>query len=232
MWRWSLKVTFWLLDISSKLRSETAELWLWGIDDRGNRCLVIDKNFVDYFYVVIEERVAPSKVAEEIRKALAASIVKIEVASRRFFGNPVQTLKVYCRNPEEIAKLARLLRSFEGVKECLEDDVRLSMRYLIDNNVVPCGWHDVEVTEEKNVSGVRTDKVYQANAAPQLLENQEVPPLRILSFSTICYSREGTPKPNRNPVIIISAVTGNGEEKQFFADEKRNDRQLQISIGL
>jgi DNA polymerase I len=226
VWRWSLKVTFWLLDISSKLRSETAELWLWGIDDRGNRCLVIDKNFVDYFYLVIEEGVAPSKVAEDIRKALAASIMKTEVASRLFFGKPVQTLKVYCRNPKETAKLARSLRSFEGVKECLEDDVRLSMRYLIDNNVVPCGWHEAQVMEEKNVSSVRIDKVYQAEAAPQLLENQEVPPLRILSFSTICYSREGTPKPNRNPVIIISAVTGNAEEKQFFADEKRNDKQL------
>jgi DNA polymerase I len=145
-----MKVTFWLLDISSKLRSSTAELWLWGVDDKGNRCLVIDKNFIDYFYAVVEEQFDPSKVAEEIRKVLAESIVKTEVAQRRFFGKPVQTVKVYCRNPKDTAKLARSLRSFEGVKECLEDDVRLSMKYLIDNNVVPCEWHEVDAVEEKN----------------------------------------------------------------------------------
>ena len=221
-----MKVTFWLLDISSKLRSSTAELWLWGVDDKGNRCLVIDKNFVDYFYAVIEKEFDPSKVAEEIRKALAGSIVKTEVAQRRFFGKPVQTVKVYCRNPKDTAKLARSLRSFEGVKECLEDDVRLSMRYLIDNNIVPCEWHEVDAAEEKNTLGIRTDKVYQAKAPPQLLEKQEVPPLRVLGFSMTCYSHEGTPKPDRNPVIIISTATSSGVEKQFFADEKENDKTI------
>jgi DNA polymerase I len=221
-----MKVTFWLLDISSKLRSSTAELWLWGVDDKGNRCLVIDKNFIDYFYAVVEEQFDPSKVAEEIRKVLAESIVKTEVAQRRFFGKPVQTVKVYCRNPKDTAKLARSLRSFEGVKECLEDDVRLSMKYLIDNNVVPCEWHEVDAVEEKNALGVRTGKLYQAKAPPQLLEKQEVPPLRVLSFSMICYSHEGTPKPDRNPVVIISTATGNGVEKQFLADEKGNDKTI------
>jgi DNA polymerase I len=221
-----VKVTFWLLDINSETKNGTTELWLWGIDDKGNRVLVIDRNFVDYFYAVVEESFDPENVAEEIRKALAAAIVKLEVAPRRFFGKPVQTVKVYCRNPSDTAKLARTLRNLEGVKECLEDDIRLSMRYLIDNNVVPCGWHEAEAREEKNAFGVRIDKVYEAKASPQLLEKSEVPTLRVLSFSMTCYSREGSPKPDRNPVIIISTATGNGEEKQFLADEKRNDKTL------
>jgi DNA polymerase I len=139
-----VKVTFWLLDVNSETKNGTTELWLWGIDDKGNRVLVIDRNFVDYFYALVEEGFDPANVAEEIRKALAAAIVKLEVVPRRFFSKPVQTVKVYCRNPSDTAKLARTLRNFEGVKECLEDDVRLSMRYLIDNNVIPCGWHEVE----------------------------------------------------------------------------------------
>jgi DNA polymerase I len=221
-----VKVTFWLLDINSESKNDTAELWLWGIDDKGNRVLVIDRNYVDNFYAVVEEGFDPSNVAEEIRKALATSIVKLEVAPRRFFGKPVQTVKVYCGNPGDTAKLARKLRTFEGVKKCLEDDIRLSMRYLIDNNVVPCGWHEVEATEEKNTLGVRTGKVYAAKAPPQQLEKAEIPPLRVLSFSMVCYSREGSPKPDRNPAIIISTAASNGEEKQFIADEKRSDRTL------
>jgi DNA polymerase I len=221
-----VKVTFWLLDINSETKNDTTELWLWGIDDKDNRVLVIDRNFVDYFYAVVEVGFDPSNVAEEIRKALASAIVKLEVAQRRFFGKPVQTLKVYCRDPSDTAKLARTLRNFEGVKECLEDDIRLSMRYLIDNNVVPCSWHEVEAMKEKNTLSVRIDKVYEAKAPPLLLEKSEVPPLRVLSFSMTCYSREGSPKPDRNPVIIISTATGNGEEKQFLADDKGNDKTL------
>ena len=221
-----MKVTFWLLDINSETQNGVAELGLWGIDENGERVLVIDRNFVDYFYAVIEENVAPSNVAEKIRKTFAASIVKLEVVSRKLFGKPVQTVKVYCKNPSDTAKLAKALRNFEGVKECLEDDIRLSMRYLIDNHMVPCGWHEVDVEEKKNTLDVRIDKVYEAKAPPQLQGRTEVPLLRVLSFSMTCYSREGFPKPDRNPVIIISTVTGNGEEKQFLADEKRNDKTL------
>ncbi len=38
----------------------------------------------------------------------------------------------------KILKLARTLRNLEEVKAYLEDDVRLSMRHLTNNNVVPC----------------------------------------------------------------------------------------------
>ena len=40
----------------------------------------------------------------------------------------------------------------------------------------------------------------------------------------ICYSREGSPKPDRNPVLIISTSISNGETKQFIADEDKNDK--------
>ena len=81
------------------------------------------------------------------------SIVKMEVADRRFFGKPVTAIKVCCKVATETGKLAKQLRSVEGVKECLEDDIRAAMRYLIDNNVVPCGWHEVDAEEEENSGG-------------------------------------------------------------------------------
>jgi DNA polymerase I len=221
-----VKLTFWLLDISTKTVNDTAELWLWGITENGNRVLVIDRNFVDYFYAVVKEGFDPSQVAEKIIKTHGAAFVKAEVAERRFFGKPVQTVKVYCRNPSEETKLARALRSVEGVKDCLEDDIRLSMRYLIDNNIVPCSWHTADADEEKNTQNVRADKIYAVKSPPKLLDKTDVPPLRTLSFYMTCYSHEGTPKPDRNPVIIISTATGTGEEKQFLPNQDNNDKPL------
>ncbi len=222
-WRCVVKVTFWLLDINSESNAAGAELWLWGIDSQGNRVLVIDRGFLDYFYVVVEDGYDPSKVAEELERTQGVAIVKLEVAERRFFGKPVQTVKVYTG---DVAKLAKTVRKLEGVKDCLEDDIRLSMHYLIDNNIVPCSWHEVEATEEKNASGVRADSTYAAKAPPKLLEKTDVPSLRILSFSMTCYSRAGSPKPEKNPVILISTATNSGEEKQFTADEDKNDTPL------
>ena len=223
-----MKITFWLLDINPKIDNGngTVELWLWGIDSAGNRVLVVDRNFIAYFYAVVAEGFDASKLAEAIMNTYGSSIVKVEVAPRRFFGKPVQTIKVYCKVATETGKLAKQLRSLEGVKDCLEDDIRASMRYLIDNNVVPCGWHEVEATEEENTESVRVAKVYAAKAPPKQLENVAVPSLRILGFSMICYSREGSPKPDRNPVLIISTSTNNGETKQFIANEDKNDKPV------
>ena len=223
-----MKVTFWLLDLNYEVKDHTPEVWLWGIDDSGDRVLVIDRNFLAYFYVVLEEDADPARVIEEIEagKAEYPFITKLETVERRFFGKPVRVVKVYCRDPNLVSKYVRVLRKLEGVKECLEDDIRYSMRYLIDNDVVPCGWHEIEANEETNDLGVQVDKVYVAESFPKFVEKTEVPQLRILGFSTICYSKEGSPKPERNPVIIISVATSQGEEKQFLASEDKNDKPV------
>jgi DNA polymerase I len=223
-----VKVCFWLLDINPKIDNDkgTIELWLWGIDSAGNRVLVVDRNFVAYFYAVVKEGFDVSKTADAIMSGCGSSIVKVEAVERRFFGKPVQAIKVSCKVATETGKLAKQLRSVEGVKDCLEDDIRASMRYLIDNNVVPCGWHEVEATEEENSEGVRVAKVYAAKEPPTQADNVDVPSLRVLGFSMICYSREGSPKPDRNPVLIISTSASNGETKQFITGEDKNDKPV------
>ncbi len=207
-----MKIKFWLLDVNYEVKEHTPEIWLWGVDDFGNRVLVIDRNFLAYFYAVVEDKADATKVVEEIEaeRIQYPSVTKLEVVERRFFGKPVKAVKVYCRDPNFVSKYSKAFRQFEGVKGCLEDDIRCSMRYLIDNNVVPCGWHEIEVTEEANTLGVQVDKVYTVKSVPKFIEKTEAPQLRILGFSTICYSKEGSPKPDRNPVVIISVATNNG----------------------
>jgi DNA polymerase I len=226
-----MKITFWLLDVNYEVKNNIPEVWLWGIDDSGKRVLIIDRNFLAYFYAVVEDGADPAKVIEEIRKEQDPFIVKLEVVERKFFGKPVKAIKVYCKDPNFIPKYAKAFRKLEGVKDCLEDDIRYSMRYLIDNNVVPCGWHEIEAAEETNTRGVQVDKVYTAKTHPKLLEKAEAPQLKILGFSAIYYSREGSPKPDRNPVIIISVATNRGEEKQFLADDKNDKPVLEAFIN-
>ena len=133
----AVKVTFWLLDINPKIDNDngTVELWLWGIDANGNRVLVVDRNFTAYFYAVVQEGFDPSKTAKEIMNAYASSIVNVEVVERRFSGKPLQAIKVYCKNSTETGKLAKQLRSLEGVKDCLVK--RLPRRRHSRSNAIP-----------------------------------------------------------------------------------------------
>ncbi|MGA9387310.1 MAG: 3'-5' exonuclease, partial [Candidatus Bathyarchaeia archaeon] len=182
-----MKVTFWLLDVNYDVGDKGSEIWLWGVDSSGKRMLIVDRNFLAYFYAVVNENADPSRVAKEIEAGHYSSVVKLEIVERRFFGKPVRAVKVYCKDPDVLPKYARALRGLEGVSDCFEDDVRFSMRYLIDNNVVPCGWHEVEVTEEMPKMDVHVDNIYEARSKPKLLGKSDVPQLRIMGFTTVYY---------------------------------------------
>jgi len=170
-----MKIKFWLLDVNYEVKEHTPEIWLWGVDDFGNRVLVIDRNFLAYFYAVVEDKADATKVVEEIEaeRTQYPSVTKLEVVERRFFGKPLKAVKVCCKDPQSMSKYSKAFRTFEGVKGCLEDDIRCSMRYLIDNNVVPCGWHEIEVTEEANTFSVQVDKIYAAKSIPKFIQKTD-----------------------------------------------------------
>ena len=224
-----MKLTFRLLDVNYEVKDHKPEVWLWGIDDKENRVLVIDREFTPYFYAVLNEGISPESVMESInaRKNELPYITKIEITEKKYFGKKVKALKIYCQDPELLQKYAKRIEKIEGVNRCLEDDIRYSMRYLIDNEVTPCGWHTLEVEEIANKQNLQVDRVYLAKSKPKCCkEIHEVPKLRILGFSIICYSPKGSPKPERNPVVIISSMTNTGEEKQFVAETSESDGKI------
>jgi DNA polymerase I len=222
----SVKVVFWLLDINPKVDGDKVELWLWGIDAKGSRLLLVDRNFTAYFYVMLHGGADPAQVTEAIRSVAAGEVAETQVVSRRFFGKPVTAIKVSCKDATQTGKIAKKLRKLDGVSDCLEDDIRAAMRYLIDNGVVPCSWHEAEVLPQENTQNVRAAQVYVLQSPPKPLDNPLVPKLRMLAFSIICYSREGTPKPDRNPVVMISTAASSGEERRFTADADKTEKQL------
>ncbi len=216
----SEKCRFWLLDVNHESRDGKPEIWMWGIDDRGRRVLIIDRDFTPYFYLVLGAQETPETVLERVRQKQAElpSVVGFELTVRRFFGQPVYAVKVVCRDLDRVPELVEALSGVEGVERCLENDVRYSMRYLVDNDVASCGWHEVEASEEENSSRTQVDKVFVAKSAPKKIQLETAPKLRILSFHAIYYASRGTPKPDRDPVLVVATVTDKGERKQFVAE--------------
>ena len=60
------KKTFWLLDVNYEVNDHRPEVWIWGISEDGKRILIIDRNFLAYFYLQIKEKENPQAVMERI----------------------------------------------------------------------------------------------------------------------------------------------------------------------
>lgn len=227
-----MAIAFWLLDVNYEVRECKPEMWIWGIDDRRQRILIIDRSFHTYFYLVVNDGYNPQTVMERVtaQKTEFPSVLKLESVKRKYFGKPVNAVKVYCQDPDVVAQYAKTMAKIEGVKESLEDDIRYSMRYLIDNAMSLCGWHEIEVEQTKNTLGVQVDKLYVAKTFPKSIERAEIPELKVLGFSTLAYSPKGAPKPEKDPVAIISIATNTGEEAQFVAQKSDDKLALEAFV--
>lgn len=222
-----MRLSFYLLDINYELANNIPEIRLWGINDEEKRVLIIDRNFSSYFYLLPTEDADPNAIVKEIksRQAQFSLISTVKIEDRKYFGKPVKAIKVVCKNPDAVTNYAKVLAKINGIKDYLEEDIRYSTQYLIDNELLPCGWHEVEVEEIKKELAVRVDQVYLAKGSPKLIEKIKPPKLRILGFSIVCYSKIGAPKAEKDPVIIISTATNTGENRQFVA-KNSNDKQV------
>ena len=61
-----MEKTFWLLDVNYEVKNHQPEVWIWGIGDDGKRILIIDRNFLAYFYIVVDDKEKPQAVIERI----------------------------------------------------------------------------------------------------------------------------------------------------------------------
>ncbi|OYT52093.1 DNA polymerase [Candidatus Bathyarchaeota archaeon ex4484_135] len=214
---------FWLLDLNYEVINHEPEVWLWGITDGGKRVLLIDKGYLPYFYAVLEEGADPEAVLERVRGLVKADPLmrSAELVERKYFGRPVRAIKVVCQDPEQLEKQAKKVAKVEGVKECLEDDIRYSMSYLIDKGLRPCGWHSAKVRplEQERFKDVQVDAVYEVVEGPVTIEEHVPPELRLMAFYMLAYSPKGSPRPEKNPVVVISVMTGDGDLRTFVAKE-------------
>ncbi|RLG63413.1 DNA polymerase II, partial [archaeon] len=106
----------------------------------------------------------------------------------------------------------------------LEADIRFYMRYMLDNNVYTCSWNTIEVEEVPNKEKWQVDAVYLAKSTPSRANRDGIPELRVLAFDIECYNPRGTPKPDRDPIIMIGIATNRGDRIVLKADDLNDSR--------
>ena len=220
-----MKLKFWILDVNYGLVGSIPVIRLWGIAEDGSRIVVLDRSFRPYFYLLVEEGREEDVKRTVEKHASRFRILKVEVVDKRYFGRPVKALKVTCQIPKDVPRIREELVRLPGVKEVLEADIRFYMRYMIDNDIYPSAWHEVEAEEVEKPADWDIEKVYLAKRPPKFVTSDAPPPLLVYAFDIECYNKLGEPIAERDPVIIIASATNKGD-KAIFAAEDKNDRTI------
>lgn len=216
-----MKLKFYLLDVSYEIHGGVPTILLWAITDEGRRVLVVDKSFRPYFYAILEEGVNEHEVSNKI-KVLSrgdSPITFIEFGHKRYYGKPVKVAKVTTVKPEAVRDYRELVKKIKGVVDVVEADIRFSMRYILDNDTPPCQWYEAEVEPLEGFSGYRVSSVYGLVSKLRPIDRTIPPKLRVLALDIEVYNPRGAVDPSRDPVIVVSLATSDGDTRLITASE-------------
>ncbi|MCD6248281.1 MAG: DNA polymerase [Hadesarchaea archaeon] len=167
----------------------------------------IDPNFRPYFYVIADR---PSRVAKAISKLEVEKGGKtvrarsVEVVKRALLGKEIQAIKVTFDHPNDVAPLRHEIGDFHEVQGIYEFDIPLERRYLIDHGLVPMSGIEIR--------GEPQDGKIIVREAPAHVEVPE-PELNVMSFDIEVYNPTGNPRPEKDPIIMISLADNRGLRK-------------------
>lgn len=223
-------VKFWLLDINDVLIDGAPAIRLWGIDEAGRRVVIRDRNFSPRFFLLANPGEDPASVLEGVERLSKelGGISELGLERRRYFGRERDVVRVVFKDHKSLAKGAEAFPKAKGVEGVLEDDIRFSMKYMIDGDVWPCSWHEVEAREVPIEPGIRVDRAYEAVSPPRVVEPRgDGPNLRSLAFSILCPGSRGSPRPSADPVRGIFVKIGSGEVEAFLAEGDRDSSAIE-----
>ncbi|MEM2863936.1 MAG: DNA polymerase domain-containing protein [Candidatus Bathyarchaeia archaeon] len=215
-----MKARFWLLDLDQTEEGGSQLIRLWGIIN-GEPSILLDKGFRPFFYLALEDGIDPAKVLEFTRERSKGSDVSVEVKDGRLFGREVKLIHVDCSCSTPLQELAAKLSKTEGVRGPVFDDVRPSMQYILSGRASPSSWN------EATLKPVNDDGSYKAYIVEEVKGSSEdaPPPLKLLAFDILCLSEAGSPNPDRDPIVALSAAGKDGV-KLFKAEGEKGEKEI------
>ncbi|MEM3518869.1 MAG: DNA-directed DNA polymerase [Candidatus Hadarchaeales archaeon] len=171
----------------------------------------IDASLSQYFYVVAEDPQKVSKFISELEILEKDEKIRpkgVEVVRVMRLGRELEAIKVLLLHPKHLTALRHAIRGLPKVKEIFGYDIPPARRYLIDTGLVPMGGVEVEGKVEE-VDGMKT---LLLTSPPRKVE-LPLPELNIMSFDIEVYNPVGTPRPEKDPILMISLADNHGLRK-------------------
>jgi DNA polymerase I len=187
-----------LFDIDYSDERELVRLYL-----RAGRGWVVadDRDFKQCFFVTGNNPEKLARLISKLRLSEDGSLIKpqkVELVECTRLGVPVRAIKVVLEKPKHLQPLRRAVRELPGVTGIYGFDIPISKRYLIEHGLRPMDGVEIKVDDQMRVL-----------SKPKAVES-ELPDLSILSFDIEVYNPTGAPRPEQDPVLVISLAGNDG----------------------
>ncbi|MFP3215589.1 MAG: DNA-directed DNA polymerase [Candidatus Micrarchaeota archaeon] len=165
---------------------------------------LIDKSFYPYFYLIpINDRISKEMLANfEIPEA---KVRQVEEKKAYLLGKEVRVFQIFTDNPRNIPALSEAMREFG---ERYEHDIVFWKRYIIDKDISPL--KGVKVIAHEEDGRLVVDNIESASLNEIALSH--------ISFDIETYNPKGVPRPQKDPVIMISYT--NGSDSKVLTTKK------------
>lgn len=228
----TLKEKLLLLDADYTLVEDVPTIRLFCKNAEGKNFLVLEQNFKPYFYILPKKGKITNlkkKIEDLDKKVLGINFLKIEVVEKIWQNEKVKLLKVIIDNPRKIPDVRDSVKDLEEVEETYEYDIVFYKRYIIDKQLEPMGWIEVEGERVEN-NQYQVDEIIKAVSVKPIEEEREVE-LKILAFDTEFIEEDGKSK-----LIMLSLVSSDGikkvitskswENQPSYVESVRNEREI------
>lgn len=203
-----MKENIFLMDAGYSIIQNKPVVILHGINEKKRSVAVLDDSFEPYFYVIPKSSI--NKLRKRIEKLSfhdhedLIQVKKVEIVKRKLVNKETKVLKVFSSLPSEIPKIKDVVKEWGEVEGKREFDIPFFRRYLLDKQISPLSW--IEVDGEKVQSDLKVDLAIEAKSIKRTKKKE--PKLKILAFDI-----ETLPEKGKQKIILLSVKTNTGFNK-------------------
>ena len=206
----SLKEKLFVIDVDYTLINEKKMVRLYCKDAAGKTILVTDSKFDPYFYALpsSDAKKLKKRIDELDQKKTKIKILKAEVVEKICGLDKKEFVKIILDNPRDVPAMRDVIKHWEEVEDTYEYDIPFPKRYIIDKQIEPAGWIEVEGEEIAASSEYQVDKIIDAKSV-KAIDSSKQAKLKILAFDIELVEDAGKQK------LIMLSVFGNFGLKNF-----------------
>lgn len=205
-----------LLDADYTLDGNSGVALLYCKDEKSRTVLVKDKKFNTYFYVLPKKKkeIQVKKKIENLdEEKVGTKILKAEVIEKVWQSKVTKMLKVIIENPRRIHDVRDAVKEWDDIDDTFEYDLPFYKRYIIDKQLEPMGWIEVEGKEIK--SGFPS-KTLEADSVKPLDKRSET------KFKVFAFDTEWVDQDNKSSLVMLSLAGNDGYKKVLAMYDWKN----------
>jgi DNA polymerase I/DNA polymerase-2 len=136
---------------------------------------------------------------------IETKIIGVETVEKSWQGKEVKLIKITIDAPRRIPDVRDLIKDWKEVEETYEYSISFYRRYLIDKQIEPMNWIEVE--------GKEINSEYQVDRTIQAISVKPIKIEKNITFKILAFDTEWVEENGKSKLIMISFVSNDGFKK-------------------